>query len=435
MSDEEFLPGTTFYEATAKHLATLPDTPEGQAEYDRLTSAYSENIKSVLGPLATFFAAQGPDEVALQAEADALARRREKALRRARRGEDLEGAEAGLAFLDETETLTEAFAKPEPEHQWAVKDMLPAGGNVVIAAAQKTGKTTMVNHLAKALVDDVPFLGEFKTEPGRVAFLNYEVGEDQWIRWMRDAGIRNTGEVFPVHLRGKFLTLRSEAVRDRFTEWLIKRGIDYLILDPGHRACAGYKSDDNDEVLEFTEMLDKVKEDAGVKSIIMPLHTGHQATGRARGAARWGDWPDATWTYEKTKEGGRTLEAIGRDVELAPSMISYDAPRRDLIILGGALTEQQKEERTVEDMILTYLERNPDDQPRKGQIGDRIGKGKQVAMQAADQLVGRGAAHYVTGARNAQILRPGPAVVIFRPEDSYGSGTGSESSGTESGTE
>lgn len=426
MQTPEFAPGAMWYEATAKHLATLPDNDDGRREYDRLTSAYPDEVKNALAGLTKIFAQQGPDPIQEQAAEDRAALIRYRGQVRARRTVDLEGAEQALAFLGETESLTDAFARPEPEQQWAVKDMLPADGNVVLVAAQKTGKTTMVNHLAKALVDDVPFLGEFPVEPGRVAFFNYEVGGEQWTRWMRDAGIRNTDEVFPVHLRGKFLTLRSEAVRDKFTVWLAEREIDYLILDPGHRACAGYKSEENDEVLEFTEMLDQVKKDAGVKSIIMPLHTGHAAIGRARGAARWGDWPDATWTYEKTKEGGRTLEAIGRDVELAPSMISYDSVRRDLTILGGALTESQREEQTIGDMILTYLERNPDDQPKKGQIGDRIGKGKQAAMQAADRLVGMGRAHYVTGARNAQILRPGPAAVIFVQNHPNGSGSGSE---------
>lgn len=351
------------------------------------------------------------EEEEAQAKADDEAWRRLKAQDRAKERRAVEGAEKGLVFLAEAEPLSDAFARPDEPQRWAVQDLLPEYGNASLTAPKKVGKTTMMNHLTRCLVDDRAFLGEYKVQPGRVAYFNYEVGPDQWTRWMREVGIVNAEEVFPLHLRGRSLNLRSEVVREKLVEWLATRGIDYLILDPGHRACVGYKSDDNDEVLEFTEALDAVKDEAGVRSIILPLHTGHGSTDRARGAARWGDWPDAIWTYEKTKDGGRSLEAEGRDVLLQPSMLFYDERHRDLYITDGPIPDS--ENRSIEDKILEFLANNPDVQAKKSDIGGRIGKGKQAAMQAADALQGLGKIHYVAGPYNAQILRLGPPDVGF----------------------
>lgn len=325
-----------------------------------------------------------------------------------------EKANGSLAFMADAINLKEAFARGIPEATYAVDTLLPEFGNAALVASNKTGKTTMMNHLTKAMVDGIPFLGEYTVEPGLVAFWNYEVGESQWTRWAAEAGIQNADMVHPLHVRGKSISVRSEAVQEQIVEWLRSREIQYWIIDPGHRACIGYNPDDNGEVLEFTEILDTIKERAGVKSIILPLHTG-KGGDTARGAARWADWPDATWTYRRDEKAGcRTLSAEGRDVELAESMISFEPTTRSLQIQIGPLTGGQQEVKSIEDEILDFLRNNPDVHPKKGEIGQRLGKSKAGCMDAADRLVYSNRAHYQTGARKAQLLYYGPANLILR---------------------
>lgn len=352
-----------------------------------------------------------------QEEEDEKQLRRTRALDAARDTIAAERANASLGFLvGEPRSLKDALLEGVPKATFAITGLLPEHGNATLVASNKTGKTTMMNHLTRAMVDDVPFLGEYDVQHGRVAFWNYEVGEDQWTRWTAEAGIQNSDLVFPLHLRGRTVSLRSPQARDMIAEWLSKREIQYWILDPGHRAMTGFQSkgDPNDAVMEFTEALDEVKQAAGVKSIIMPLHTGKNGDG-ARGATRWADWPDAIWTYTRDQKlGHRTLAAEGRDVELAESMITYNPTDRSLGINIGPLTEGQQEEKSLEQEILDFLVNNPDVHPKKGEIGQRLGRSKQDCMRAADHLVATNRAHMQTGARNAQMLYYGPANLLIR---------------------
>jgi len=334
-----------------------------------------------------------------------------------------ERANASLGFLaGEPRTLKEDLLAGVPEATWAIRGLLPEHGNATLVASNKTGKTTMVNHLTKSFTDGELFLGQYQVEQGAVAFWNYEVGEGQWVRWTAEAGIQNADLVFPLHLRGRTVSLRSSEARAMVTDWLRVREVKYWVLDPGHRAMTGFQSqgDPNDAVMEFTEALDEIKENAGVKSIIMPLHTGKSGDG-ARGATRWADWPDAIWTYTRNEKGGfRTLSAEGRDVELAESMITYNAGDRSLGINIGPLTDGQQEEKSLEQTILDFLVNNPDIHPKKGELGQRLGRGKQDCMRAADHLVETFRAHYQTGPRNAQMLHYGAANPLFQPPSPSG---------------
>lgn len=417
MSDE-FLPGATYYEAVAKHLATLPDNPEGRQEYDRLTSAYPDDVKAIIGPLAAAFANTGPDPIAVQASEDRLALVRLRANENAKGTLAAERANANLSFLGgDIRTLKEDLLAGVPEATWAIRDLLPENGNATLVASNKTGKTTMMNHLTKAFVDGIPFLGEYQVEQGAVAFWNYEVGDGQWVRWTAEAGIENADLVFPLHLRGKSLSLRTPEAREMVAEWLAAREVKYWIIDPGHRAMTGFHSlgDPNDAVMEFTEALDTVKSMAGVKSIVMPLHTGKNGDA-ARGASRWADWPDAIWTYTRNEKAGcRTLAAEGRDVELEESMITYNQSDRSLGITLGPMTGGQQEAKSLEQEILDFLVNNPDIHPSKSDLGRRLGRSKQDCMRAADHLAATNRAYFQTGPRNAQLLYYGPPNLLLRP--------------------
>lgn len=117
--------------------------------------------------------------------------------------------------------LTEFLAQPEEDENYRVTDLWPAEGRVMLAAAAKSGKTTMVAaNLIPCLVDGGDFLGRYAVEKvaRRVVYLNMEVGPRTMRRWMSDCGVVDTDRVTVANLRGSAsaLALTSQAGRERF---------------------------------------------------------------------------------------------------------------------------------------------------------------------------------------------------------------------------
>lgn len=239
-------------------------------------------------------------------------------------------------------SLREALLLPDVPPQWRVLDVMPEGSNVLLTAQYKTGKTTLINELTKAVADGNEFLGRFKIpHTTNVALFNYEVGEAQYLRWLRDRGINNADGVHVFNLRGFTLPLSVPLVRDFITEWLRVRRIGVWIVDPFARAFSGGGDENNNaDVAPFLEILDGIKEASGVTELIMPTHTGRaefaQGAERARGATRLDDWCDVRWLLVKDDEGNRYFRATGRDVETEETRLEFDPLTRALTLGSGA---------------------------------------------------------------------------------------------------
>ena len=263
-----------------------------------------------------------------------------RARRRAKEVLDSEDALRKYDAISYVETLGEELELPEEEIAWTIEGLLPRGANVTLTAQYKAGKTTMINNLAKALVDGERFLNFFKapSHEGRVVIFNYEVGEGQYRRWLKDVSIKEVDRVTTVHLRGKSVPLKSEHVRDEVVEILRRLGCETWIVDPFARAFTGSGDENsNSDVGVFLDQLDIIKERAGVSNLILPVHTGrNQEMGvdRARGATRIDDWADVRWLLKKTDDG-RFFSADGRDVLLEEQYLRYDAITRGLTLGGG----------------------------------------------------------------------------------------------------
>ncbi len=89
-------------------------------------------------------------------------------------------AKAGPIPPFDAGTLSEVLARPaQPPSR--VDGLIPADASTEIVAQRKTGKTTLMLNLARALLTGEDFLGRFPVRPlqGQVAFLNYEVSAGQ----------------------------------------------------------------------------------------------------------------------------------------------------------------------------------------------------------------------------------------------------------------
>ena len=251
------------------------------------------------------------------------------------------------------ERLTSFLAQPDEVIAYRVDRLWTANGRVLLAAAAKAGKTTMMTNLLGCLADGGAFLNTFDTQPvdpGRsIVYLNLEVSGNQMRRWLRRAGVRNTDAVHVVNLRGQLsaLTLASEDGRTRVSGWLRNLGAQVVILDPlaPLLASLGLDENSNTDIATFFAWWSEALFEAGVADDIVCHHAGHYA-GRSRGASRLMDEPDALWTITRDSavdeddddiyagHEPRFFKATGRDVEQPEQPLTFD-PDTGLLELGS----------------------------------------------------------------------------------------------------
>lgn len=261
-------------------------------------------------------------------------------------------------------TLTAELAIPDQPIAYTVEDALPSGGNVLLTAQFKAGKTTLVNELARCLADEDKFLGRFATHTeGRIALWNYEVDPRQYRRWLREAGFTHTDRVTILNLRGYRMPVKHTRIEDWIVQWLATHDTAVWVLDPFARAFVGSGTSENDntEVGTFLDTLDVIKERAGIGELVLPTHTGRaemeRGTERARGATRLDDWADVRWLLTRDETGARYFRATGRDVEIPEGRLDYEPDTRRLTLAGGdRYWESRKRD---EDIIVTIVSDHP----------------------------------------------------------------------------
>lgn len=258
--------------------------------------------------------------------------------------------------------LTAELLEPRLPTRYAVQGILPAGGNALLTAQYKAGKTTCVTELARCWVDRLLFLGRYQIySQRRVALWNYELSQNQYNEWLAQSGIENTDHISVLHLRGFRLDLRTKKGEDWATGWLKDHDCGLWVPDPFARAAVGVDENSNSEVGTWLDTLDVVKARAGVEESVLPVHTGRAAMEngqeRARGATRLDDWADVRWLLTKDDAGDRFFRATGRDVETEEEKLAFDAETHRLTIGGGDRKWVAK--RRTEDAAVSYVETNP----------------------------------------------------------------------------
>lgn len=262
-----------------------------------------------------------------------------------------------------TRTLTEELLIPDEPVRYAISELLPAGGNALLAAQFKAGKTTLISNLLRAYADDELFLGRFQVTPGpgRIAVFNYELSREQYRLWLREMGIRNTDRIAVLNLRGYRLPLTAPIVEDWIVGWLLEQECSAWIVDPFARAATGTDENSNTDVGVWLDTFDVIKARAGIGEAVLPTHTGRaeQEHGqeRARGATRLDDWADVRWLLTKNDEQQRFFRATGRDVELDEELLTYDSLTRTLTFGGG--DRRTVRSRALEQAVLDFINANP----------------------------------------------------------------------------
>lgn len=303
-----------------------------------------------------------------------------------------------------TLTLRDELALPEEPVTFAIADLIPTGANVVLTAQYKTGKTTMINSLTKALADNEPFLGKFDvaTIAGRVGIWNYEVGDQQYRRWLRAVNIEHPERVSILNLRGYRVALGLQFGEEWAVSWLKEHDVSFWVLDPYARAMVGSVTDENNntEVGAFLDRLDIIKSKAGVSELVIPTHTGRGegTQDRARGATRLNDWADIQWVLSRNTDGGRFLGAHGRDVDQPSGGLRYDDDTGLYSWTGEAPSEAAAN--AAQSTLLSWIARNPGIVTRRLEAGPGVNK-KKVAENVR-ALVEQGMVIVIPGPHSAK---------------------------------
>jgi hypothetical protein len=339
--------------------------------------------------------------------------KRQRLQRDARRQLDDEEAARAFRVPPSRLDLVAELALPDEPVTYAVADVLPTGGNALLTAQFKAGKTTLINHLARCFADGEPFLGRYAVTPpaGRVALFNYEVGEGMYRRWLRDLDVRQPAKISTLNLRGFAMPIMVPRVADWLVNWLTSREVSVWIVDPFARAYTGDNENDNTMVGRFLEALDVIKSRAGVSELILPTHTGRAevevGAERARGATRLDDWADVRWMLTKDESGARYFSATGRDVDTEECQLQFLPNSRALSVTGkGGRKDVEKD--SLAARIRACVEATPG--INMAGLALALHKNTNELRSAVNELVGAHLLRDEVGPRNSRMLFPmGPS--------------------------
>lgn len=247
-------------------------------------------------------------------------------------------------------SLAALLAEPDDGEVWRLEGLWPEGGKVLLSAPQKSGKTTMVGNLVRALADGQRFLarpevrqGEWKTINSagfaavgmgerRIALFDFEMTRRKLRDWLRDQCIANVAGVHVELMRGRVWDIRDAAVRRMWAEQLASLDVGVIIVDPigPILGSLGIDENDNSAVGAYLFALDALVREAGASELLVVHHAGHGSE-RARGASAFLGWPDANWAIVRDEETNvRAFRAEGRDVWVPETNLVYDRNTRRL---------------------------------------------------------------------------------------------------------
>jgi hypothetical protein len=328
----------------------------------------------------------GEDPLAAEVETE---RRRREVRRRA--GElDAANALPNPAIPALASTAREELEMADEQPDWQIEGLSEVGHNVVIVGREKTGKTVLAMNIVPALLDGELFLGYFNVTQtgGKVMYINYQMTPNQFRRWLRGMGLKNTDDFIIVNSRGKSLPLWMAEVGDQWAVYCQEHNVKTVILDTASDAWRGLVTNENDnaQLTSFGDRLDLWKATAGVESLYILHHMpkGEQMEDEetGRGAIGFEGWADSIWvlTIDKPTDDGSTptryLRTRGRDTGWPAMALTYNHDTRRLLTAGATRAEQ----RTTEAVRRVLVELMREDGLPTNELRDRAGLDKNKGV-------------------------------------------------------
>lgn len=282
---------------------------------------------------------------------------------------------------------------PDEPAKYRVDQNLPIGGNALLAAQYKAGKTTLIANVIRALVDGELYLNTWIVQPvSDLVLMDNELDERMLRRWLREQGIQHPERVHVIPMKGRLSTFNilEDATRSRWADRL--HGAQVLIFDPLRPALDALGLSEDKEAGKFLQAWDALKVEAGIDETIVVHHMGHTGV-RARGDSRLIDWADVNWKIRKDSQksqsndelftllddgdgGPRYYSAHGRDVFVPEGLLEYEPASRRLRYTNKPTVEEAHSAH-IRPLVVAYVELSaPESVSRNEVVGHLVGSGK-----------------------------------------------------------
>lgn len=259
-----------------------------------------------------------------------------------------------------------------PERGEVISGLLGDGETMLLAAARKAGKTTLMLNLARCLSAGEPFLRTYSCSQTRVAWLNFELAGRMLAEWASKVGLGWAGGgggggggvvLWPDREANRRVPLLGKGFQ-YWVEQLKRDGLEggAVILDPVHVALGLHRAtgansagatNDNDLVRRLLDDLtEHFIEPLKLRALVLLDHTAKGGT-TAKGAGAKEEWADSIIRLNKV-DSGRYFDGETRHAgDVEESKLSFDPETLEMWIEGkhrglskaqaaasGALTER-----------------------------------------------------------------------------------------------
>jgi hypothetical protein len=249
--------------------------------------------------------------------------------REARRMVDAEDAEA--ARPPEPAALDVLLAEPDDDTPMIVDELARQGTVILLTAARKAGKSTVIFNLARALADGSLFLGRYRASlpDGRVGLIDFELPRDTARRWLRAMNVGHPERVEYWGMRGAAGTfaILEDTGRKLWAARLRTAGIAVLIVDCLTPLILALGLDENTEAGQLIEALKALQAEAGLAAVVAVHHEGWNGQPRARGDSKLEGLPDDLWRLRLADPddlaSAREFSAAGWHIGVAPVVLTY----------------------------------------------------------------------------------------------------------------
>ncbi len=156
-----------------------------------------------------------------------------------------------------------------PKQQWLIENLIPREGLIIMAAPSGEKKTWLAMEMARSVANGTNFLGndEFKTQKGRVLYLNLEMSKTEFQRRVKLLRLHQTEENIYLLGTNEYCLNNQENV-DYLANFIDQQKISFVVIDTLRATAGGLKEEKAEDVRKFFDLFKRFK-DKGVAIIFL----------------------------------------------------------------------------------------------------------------------------------------------------------------------
>ena len=234
---------------------------------------------------------------------------------------DEEAFEHETALTTEVVDAAQFMATPHPAPPQLIEGILHQGSKMSISGNSKAYKTWIYADLAVSVSHGLPWLG-FKTNQGKVLYLNFEVQDFGWhdriAKLCESKGVKiQTGKLHFWNLRGKARSFRE--LIPVIIELSKREQYALIVIDPIYKLMAGGEENSAGDIAEMLNSFERLAVETGA-AVAYAHHfakgnaSAKEAIDRQSGSGVFGRDPDSLLIFTAhEEEGAFTVDTILRN--------------------------------------------------------------------------------------------------------------------------